>query len=136
MEFFYIVLLQDGCWLADWNGDPGRTCVRCTARRFTTYDLAKKGLAGARRYRPMDRAHLQAIPVTEQWEITGQTTGGRRISRPCIGHQVARGAVSDLIAKGMRRLTVYRLEVMIALWDSSSGWSTPTPTQRRAGGGQ
>ena len=31
---YYIVEIQPGCWLAPWKGDPGRTLVESSARRF------------------------------------------------------------------------------------------------------
>lgn len=54
----HIVLLEDGCWLADGRGDPARTCVRDNARVFKSKTLAQFGLASARLYRPFARAQI------------------------------------------------------------------------------
>lgn len=44
----YIVKIEDGVWLAPWDGDPGRTLVRNSAKHFKTEDVAKKALGKAK----------------------------------------------------------------------------------------
>ena len=57
----YVVELQDGCWLADWPGDPGRTIVFENAKVFKTFLSAEKALNKARLCRPLkDSCILQA----------------------------------------------------------------------------
>ena len=41
----YIIELQPQCWLADWEGDPGRTLKIESAKTFTSYTGAKHFLA-------------------------------------------------------------------------------------------
>ncbi len=40
-------------WLAHWDGDPGRTCVRSSAKIFKTLSAAKRALKAARKHRPL-----------------------------------------------------------------------------------
>jgi hypothetical protein len=48
----YIVELEPGMqYLAPWSGDPGRTCVRATAKRYPTAKGARAAIAQARRWR-------------------------------------------------------------------------------------
>lgn len=54
----FVVKLQDGCWLADGEGDPPRTLVLSNARRFTTRLKAGRALNDARKYRPFRRAEI------------------------------------------------------------------------------
>jgi len=57
----YIVELQKGCWLADWSGDPGRTHVKESARRYKTFSGATIALGMARRYRDFKKAKITKI---------------------------------------------------------------------------
>jgi hypothetical protein len=62
----FIVELEDGVYLAAWNGDPGRTLVKSSAKRFKAYAQAQFALLGARNYRPFERAKI--IPTgQESW---------------------------------------------------------------------
>jgi hypothetical protein len=54
----FIVELQTGTWLAPWLGDPGRTEVEASARRYKTEGAAKIALKYARRYRPFKNAKI------------------------------------------------------------------------------
>ena len=54
----YVVCLDDGCWLAEGDGDPPRTMVRENARRFATFRKAVLALQDARKYRPFRRAEV------------------------------------------------------------------------------
>lgn len=56
----FIVCLDDGCWLADGDGDPPRTLVRENAKRFSTRHKAGLALSAARKYRPFRRAEITA----------------------------------------------------------------------------
>lgn len=47
----WIVELEAGCWIAPWEGDPGRTLAMENARRFTTQHKAELALKRARKYR-------------------------------------------------------------------------------------
>lgn len=55
----YIVELQEGCWLAPWRGDPGRTLVEASAKQFETEASAKRGLTAARRWHPFLNAVIR-----------------------------------------------------------------------------
>ena len=62
----YVVQLDDGCWLADGEGDPPRTLVKANARRFTTPLKAGRGVHAARQYRPFRRAEIHREDVDKQ----------------------------------------------------------------------
>ena len=55
----YIVELEKGVWLADWEGDPGRTVIRKNALQFFELDNAVKALKKAREYREFRRACIK-----------------------------------------------------------------------------
>lgn len=44
----WIVEIEPGVWLAPWLGDPGRTCVKRSAKRFMSEPVALKALSRAR----------------------------------------------------------------------------------------
>ena len=52
------VLLEKGCWLADWSGDPGRTILEENAKEFKTRRSANMAIKRARRYRPFEAAEI------------------------------------------------------------------------------
>ena len=52
------VLLEPGVWIADWEGDPGRTHVEENAQEFDTLKEASKALEKARTYRPFKGAQI------------------------------------------------------------------------------
>jgi hypothetical protein len=54
----FIVQLEPGVWLANWCGDPGRTCVEAGALRLRSLASAERELAGARKYRPFVDAQI------------------------------------------------------------------------------
>ena len=54
----YIVELHEGCWLAPWTGDPGRTLVLKTAKLYLTKRGAKIALGLARRFRKFSYARV------------------------------------------------------------------------------
>ena len=57
----YIVELEKGVWLTEGIGDPPRTLVIETAKRFTRKNHAKYGLRIARKYRPFLKAKISKI---------------------------------------------------------------------------
>ena len=57
----YIVELENGVWLADWPGDPGRTLVRENAKQYTTEHGAAIALGMARKFRPFKNAIITAV---------------------------------------------------------------------------
>lgn len=57
----YVVQLQFGCWVADWEGDPGRTLKLANAQRFPTERKAYNALERARKYRPFKEAFVNQI---------------------------------------------------------------------------
>ncbi len=54
----YIVELEEGCWLAPWRGDPGRTTVEARAKTFPTRRSAVGALGQARRHREYREARI------------------------------------------------------------------------------
>lgn len=55
----YIVKLEDGVWLAPWDGDPGRTLNEKSAKKFTTQAAAHKAIAKALRFREFKSPTVQ-----------------------------------------------------------------------------
>lgn len=55
----YIVELEEGVWLATWQGDPGRTLVKESARQFGSRHGARVALGSARRYSPFPHAKTE-----------------------------------------------------------------------------
>jgi hypothetical protein len=51
-----IVELENGVWIAPWNGDPGRTLDRENAKKFDNHKNAKKMLGKAREHRQFKNA--------------------------------------------------------------------------------
>ena len=68
----YVVELQEGCWLLPGGGDPGRTLVFESAKRYNTEKGAKIALGIARRYRPFLNAKIRKEP---DWEIMKKVMG-------------------------------------------------------------
>lgn len=78
----WIVELQPSVrmWIAPWQGDPGRTCVESSARRFLTESAAKSALTRARRYSPFKLARIYqfedksvcTIPNSEPYDENNQ----------------------------------------------------------------
>ena len=56
----YVVELQPQVqmWLASWGGDPGRTCVLKSAKRYKSERGAKIALGIARRFSPFRDAKI------------------------------------------------------------------------------
>ena len=50
------VQLENGVWLAEWEGDPGRTLIERQAKEFPNTDDALAALAKARTYHPFPDA--------------------------------------------------------------------------------
>lgn len=56
----FVVELEPGVWLAEWQGDPGRTCDRKNAKVYETEADAIRGKARARRMRPFINARIES----------------------------------------------------------------------------
>lgn len=54
-----VVQLSPNCWLADWEGDPGRTTKIENAKQFKSERAAKIALTAARKFRPFPDAEIQ-----------------------------------------------------------------------------
>ena len=59
-----IVEIYIGCWLAAWEGDPGRTLKRESAEVFECYEYAEIALSKAREYRTLNDARI--IPYEKE----------------------------------------------------------------------
>lgn len=57
----YIVELEKGVWLADWEGDPGRTLNKENAKQYKRKNWAKHGLKMARNYRSFEKAKIKRL---------------------------------------------------------------------------
>jgi hypothetical protein len=67
----WLVELEKGCWLADIEGDPGRTLHRASAKRFHTEYKAKCALKRARKYRTFTEAEIineDMSPFVGSWQ--------------------------------------------------------------------
>lgn len=60
----YIVQLCFECWIAPWDGDPGRTCKIENARRFSSRKQAERALVNARKYRDFPDAFVDKLRAT------------------------------------------------------------------------
>lgn len=58
----YAIELEPGCWLATWDGDPGRTTVFENAKVFTGWRDATIALEEARSYRVFGMAEIVKVP--------------------------------------------------------------------------
>lgn len=68
-QYEFVVELQDGCWLADWEGDPGRTLRLGNAKLFrseqdaafaleeTRRNFPRRGYRDAKIYKAREREH-------------------------------------------------------------------------------
>lgn len=59
--FKYIVELEDGVFLAPWDGDPGRTTVKENAKRFNTMLGAKRAITKAKSSRDFTNWSIQPV---------------------------------------------------------------------------
>lgn len=53
-----IVELEEGVWLAPWDGDPGRTLKKESAKIFECGFSAMKALLAAKELRPFKNASI------------------------------------------------------------------------------
>ena len=58
----WIVEIEQGCWLAPWTGDPGRTLVRENSKQYKSEGAAKWALNRAKGMYPF-RDFSQAMVV-------------------------------------------------------------------------
>jgi len=59
--YHYIVELEQGVWLAPWQGDPGRTLVYESAKRYSTKHGASIALGIVRTLRPFRSAVIKEV---------------------------------------------------------------------------
>lgn len=57
----WIVELEEGVWLADWEGDPGRTTVKESAKVFSLLTVAYSELGVAKEFRRFPNAKVEAV---------------------------------------------------------------------------
>ena len=62
----YIVKLEEKCWLAPWDGDPGRTVVEKNAENFGSEESAKHALKEAQKFRPFKFAEVHEVKQNQQ----------------------------------------------------------------------
>lgn len=61
MKKNWIVVLEDGVYLAPWGGDPGRTLNRKLALKYSAKQDAELALSLARQYRPFKNARIERV---------------------------------------------------------------------------
>ena len=49
---FWIVSMGGGMWFAPWEGDPGRTCIRSSAKLYRSKRKAQRAVGEAMRWFP------------------------------------------------------------------------------------
>jgi hypothetical protein len=54
----FLVQLEEGCWIAYWSGDPGRTMSLGLAKPFETPQAAAGSLRYAKRFRKFENAKI------------------------------------------------------------------------------
>ncbi len=54
----WIVEIEQGLWLAKWQGDPGRTLVKDSARMYDSQFAAQCALQRARKFSPFQNAKI------------------------------------------------------------------------------
>ena len=59
----YIVELEQGVWLADVDGDPGRTVIKKNAARFISISQAQTKLEDARIFRKLPHAKIIEVVI-------------------------------------------------------------------------
>lgn len=57
----FIVELEASVWLAPWDGDPGRTLARESAKTFRTEAAAHKAIEEARKYRRFKKVIVEQV---------------------------------------------------------------------------
>lgn len=57
----YIIELEKGVWIAPWNGDPGRTLIKGSAKQFDTKAQAYRAIAKALGYRDFQNPIVEKI---------------------------------------------------------------------------
>ena len=92
----YIVEIESGVWLAPWDGDPGRTLVRDSAKRFRLASFAFKALNKAREYRNFENAKVIPVPShnrpSAKREYTHRTLAGTLGEMPVLNTLIIGGA--------------------------------------------
>ena len=61
MKAKYVIELQHGCWVADREGDPGRTILPIYAQRFNSRAEAARKLEECKNYRTLKKAQIIEI---------------------------------------------------------------------------
>lgn len=130
-DYFYIVRLNEGVWLAEWGDVPGRCCDQGYAHRFLTYEEAAAGLDRIRLLQELPNARLRAVPVKDIWDlwVDGATV------RPCIGPMQARRECRRLIdTEGVNQISVKQNGTEVTRWRAGLGWSAGLDIRKSAGG--
>lgn len=129
-DYFYIIELVSGVWLADWAGDPGRSCDRGYAQRFATSDEAFEALQRARKVRAYPNGRLRAVPASEAWELLIELRDGALLELPAIGSSAARQLVKHHQNPQVLTITVCRNRNVVATWRNGRGWDQFSARQR------
>ena len=57
----WVVELEPGVWIANFDGDPGRAVILKNAQQFDNMQSAGKALTAAREYRPFKTAMICGV---------------------------------------------------------------------------
>lgn len=60
----FVVELCDDCWLADWDGDPGRTTRIMNSKVYLIKASAELDLENARKFKKFENAKIQSLKDT------------------------------------------------------------------------
>ena len=63
----FIIELEPALWIAEFEGDPGRTLVEANAQEFDSHEDALTALDEARKYRPFKDAAVIDISPSPDW---------------------------------------------------------------------
>lgn len=75
----WIVEIEEGVWLAPWEGDPGRTLNRDSARKYASERKALGALLRVLRSNPHRKmAAARVVPDADSDGTTNRTTGGEK----------------------------------------------------------
>lgn len=85
MNTWYVVELEDDCWLAEWSGDPGRTTRVESAKLFDSSFAAALELTHAREYRPFVNARVYSLNTEQMQERNRATWPSDAIRREILG---------------------------------------------------
>ncbi len=79
--FIVQIYFNQDMWLAPWTGDPGRTCVKDSARQYKTKRGAKIALGMAQKQRRLPYAKIKTVyPCAKCGTLRTKEEGGTTLT--------------------------------------------------------